>query len=33
MGKEGRKIVEKYYTWDHMAQELENYLKNFTKNS
>ena len=27
MGSEARKIVKKYYTWDHMAQRFENFLK------
>ncbi len=27
MGQEGRKIVEKFYTWDVMAEKLENFLK------
>ncbi|MFW6129972.1 MAG: glycosyltransferase family 4 protein [Atribacterota bacterium] len=29
MGIEGRKIVEKFYTWDCMAQEVEEFLKTF----
>jgi len=27
MGEEGRKIVEKFYTWDVMAQKVEEFLK------
>ena len=27
MGMEGRKIVEKFYTWDNMAREFEAFLK------
>jgi len=27
MGREGRKIVEKFYTWDIMAQKFEEFLK------
>jgi len=27
MGSEGRKIVEKSYTWDSMAQKIEEFLK------
>ena len=27
MGKKGKEIVEKYYTWDRKAFELEEFLK------
>ena len=30
MGEEGRKIVEKYYTWDVIAQKVEDFLKNIS---
>ena len=30
MGKEGRKIIQKFYTWDIMAETLEGFLKNIS---
>jgi glycosyltransferase involved in cell wall biosynthesis len=27
MGEEGKRIVEKFYTWDVMAQRVEDFLK------
>ena len=29
MGKKGKKIVEKFYTWDIMAREFEGFLMTF----
>lgn len=31
MGKEGRKIVEEFYTWDNMAREFEDFLITFKR--
>ena len=32
MGKNGRKIVEEFYTWDTMAKKVEDFLKNIRVN-
>lgn len=33
MGREGRNIVEKFYTWNSIAQEFESFLKTFLSRS
>jgi glycosyltransferase involved in cell wall biosynthesis len=32
MGEKGKEIVEKYYTWDRKAMEVEKFLKNILTN-